>query len=65
MFNETNGAPSGYVYPPPSIEGGQTSSEPRTSPKTLSRESVEKIRNVVRRIDEYAEAQAVARKRSR
>ncbi|NUO62126.1 MAG: hypothetical protein HOQ30_09325 [Gemmatimonadaceae bacterium] len=60
MFNDRNDKPRGYIYPQPSIEGGQTRSEPTTAPKPLSRENANKVRNVVRQLEERLGAESLA-----
>lgn len=49
MLRTKSDKPSGYEYPRPSIDRGQTRTQNRHSPQTLSQKNAEKIRQVVRR----------------
>lgn len=48
MLHKAIEKPQGYEYPDPSIEGGQTLPLKDRTPKPLSRENVEKLRESVR-----------------
>lgn len=49
MLRKDSDKPSGYDYPNPSIDRGQTQTPDHPSLKPLSRENAEKIREAVHR----------------
>ena len=48
MLNKSIPRPRGYDYPSPTIESGQTQAATHVTPKPLSPENVQKLRDSVR-----------------
>ncbi len=48
MFNKSSDKPSGYDYPRPTIDRGQTQAPQGSNVSKLSQENVEKVRKMVR-----------------
>lgn len=66
MWSSENDRPKGYEYPKPTTEIGRTNQQtPAGKVIPLSRESVNKFRESVRRNEERSGAEAMAARRCR